>query len=659
VNEPGSVSADGQSVSPPVFVSYATADRKQALDVCNAIERRGTRCWISSRDVPPGENYQEAIVRSVRAAPAMVLVFSEAANNSDEIKKELSLASRYRVPVMALRIEDVEPSDAFAYELSTRQWIDAFEGWEKSIDSLVRRIGELRGASPSNTPSPRAGPRQRSSPGGSRRAMILAAAALLLVVAGTGGWWVLGPTPAAAHSMMVRLAGFQLLSADLPATLRGTVDAEITTAFNVDGVVGVSTASAPEPGAAPAYALGGTIRRDGHAIRVITSLINERSGATLWSDNFNYDGDEVSRVPRHIAVDAGNVVRCGLFGASTYYKPLPDAVFRDYMQFCQGHWDPYISQGRKALIPAQRVVAAVPDFSWGWAAVAGAYWKVAMSADTSQLAEAARASGRQAADRAVAIDARNSEALYIKSMLLDRHDWIGRENLLKRAVAARRLDCGCEHHQYGWMLMNVGRISEAVEQLHQADDMLALYVYTPLTLANALVAAGKRDEAKTYFDAAIGLAPDAGFAQQLTVYKATQTGDTKLLLDPKLPISADLRSTLLAAYRATASRDAGEKAQAVKALLALPEDRQDEAVAMLLADLGADHQALQVASRFTPIREYPGASLFWYPSMRGVLSDPDFPALAERLGLMDYWRKTRTRPDACATKNPPPFCRTI
>src|SRR5260370_16060449 len=53
------------------------------------------------------------LFRSIRYAPAMVLVFSGAANNSDEIKKELSLASRYRVPVMALRIEDVEPSDAF------------------------------------------------------------------------------------------------------------------------------------------------------------------------------------------------------------------------------------------------------------------------------------------------------------------------------------------------------------------------------------------------------------------------------------------------------------------------------------------------------------------------------------------------------------------
>ena len=147
MNKPEQLPGEEQQTR-PVFVSYATADRKQALSVCKAIERRGTQCWISARNVEPGENYQEAIVHSLRQARAMVLVFSKAANNSDEIKKELSLASRYHIPVMALRIEDVEPSDAFAYELSTRQWIDAFEGWDQSIDALVTRIGRISGAEP-------------------------------------------------------------------------------------------------------------------------------------------------------------------------------------------------------------------------------------------------------------------------------------------------------------------------------------------------------------------------------------------------------------------------------------------------------------------------------------------------------------------------------
>ena len=656
MTEPGAAVSNINGAESPVFISYATADRNQALSVCNEIEQRGTRCWISMRDVAPGANYQEAIVQSLRSARAMVLVFSDAANSSDEIKKELSLASRYRVPVIALRLEDVEPSDAFAYELSTRQWINAFEGWDQSIDALVGRLGQISPGAAGPRPVAWRGSRRGAAL--PRRRLVMVGSLSLLALLAAGGWFALRPSPVAAHSMQVRLTGFQPLSADLPAAMRDAVNTEITAAFTDDGVVGVSTASTPAPGTAPAYALGGTIQRDGHTIRVIARLTNDRSGTTLWSDSLNYDASQASRVPRHIAVDAGNVIRCGLFGASTYRKALPDAVLKDYLQFCQGHWDPNLRDGRKALIPAQRVVAAVPDFSWGWAAVAGAFWKVAISADDSRLAEEARASGRQAADRAIVIDSKNSEALWIKSLLIDRQDWIGREILLKRATAARRLDCGCEHHQYGVMLVNVGRISDAVEQLRQANDMLALYVWTPFSLAEALIAAGKPEEAKPHFDAAIELAPDSDLGEWIAVTEATETGDIKALLDPKLPIPAELRTALLKGHRAMASRNAGAKAQAVQTLLALPEDQQKSVVARLLADLGADHEAFQFARRIV-VTQGGDPSLFWYPSMRGTLADRDFPAVAEQLGLLKYWKTTRTRPDVCNEKAPPPFCRMI
>ena len=520
--------------------------------------------------------------------------------------------------------------------------------------SVERRAAERRAtASPAATPATRPGAVH------SRRRVAFAAAFLLVLIAVSAAWWARRPDQPTGHGMTVRLSGFSLLSQDLPGTLPETVDAEITAAFSIDGVVGVSSASAPAPGTAPAYTLGGTIQRDGDTIRVITRMINERSGTTLWSKTSNYDGNEVSRVPRHIAVDTGNVVRCGLFGASTYHKPLPDGVLRDYMQFCEGHWDPDMQDGRKALVPAQRVVAAVPDFSWGWAAVAGGYWKVALSAANDRILEEARASGREAADRAVAIDSRNSEALYIKSMVLDRHDWIGREALLKRAIAAQRLDCGCEYHQYGWMLLNVGRTAEAVEQLHHANNMLALYVYTPLNLAQALVIAGKPDEAKPHFDATIDLAPNAAFAKWFALEKAIQIGDPDLLLDPTLPISAEARDALVKGHRARVSSDSGAKAQAVAALMALPEAQQSKAVATLLASLGADRQAFEIAARIATTQEYPGPSIFWDKSMRGTLADPGFPAVATQLGLLKYWTTTRTKPDVCSEESAPPFCEMI
>ncbi|HET7085494.1 MAG TPA: TIR domain-containing protein [Rhizomicrobium sp.] len=630
-----------------VFISYAREDVAWVEKLNRALEAQGYSVWWD-RNLATGARYLKETETQLREARATIVVWSKVSVDSHWVVDEATLARDLGRLVPISKDGTMPPLGFGQYQATDfSHWNgDAVEPLSVLLKALAERI----------QPTDRAVAPKRPVAGPGGRVPVAIAGGLLLLVMAAGAWWWLRPPPAVAHSMLVRLGGFQRLSEDLPATIGDTLDAEIAAAFNADGVVGVSTASVPAPGAAPAYALGGTIRRDGQTIRVITRLTNERSGATIWSDNFDYDGKELSRVPRHIAVDAGNVVRCGLFGASTYREPLPDAVLTDYMQFCQRHWDPNLIEGRKALIPAQRVVAAVPEFSWGWAAVAGAFWKVALTADNSQLVEQARASGRQAADRAVAIDGQNSEALYVKSMLVEPHDWLGRESLLKRAVAAKRLDCGCEYHQYGWMLMNVGRIADAVERLRRANDMLALYVYTPLYLADALVAAGNVEEAKSYYNAAIDLAPDSAFAKRIMVRKATRTGDAEALRDPDLPIAAELRAALQKAYRAVASGDAGAKAEAVQTLLALPQDQQGDAVARLLANLGAAHEAFQVAARLATAKEAPGPSVFWYREMRVTLSDPGFPAVAAQLGLMNYWKTTPTRPDVCNEKNAPPFC---
>jgi len=124
----------------PVFVSHSSKDREIVVRLCHGLERRGIKCWVSSRDVAPGENYQEAIVRAIGKARIMILVFTQNANNSDEIKKEISLASQHKLTVIPVRVEDVVPSAAFAYELATRQWINMFDDWDASIRRLEQQV---------------------------------------------------------------------------------------------------------------------------------------------------------------------------------------------------------------------------------------------------------------------------------------------------------------------------------------------------------------------------------------------------------------------------------------------------------------------------------------------------------------------------------------
>jgi hypothetical protein len=130
-------------VSAPIFISYSSKDQKIAETICRALEARGFNCWIAARDVGPGENFQEAIVKALRSARLMLLVFTSNANNSNEIKKEVVLAGRHHVTVVPVRVEDVVPNDALAYEFATRQWIDLFTDWEREIERLVSQIGSI------------------------------------------------------------------------------------------------------------------------------------------------------------------------------------------------------------------------------------------------------------------------------------------------------------------------------------------------------------------------------------------------------------------------------------------------------------------------------------------------------------------------------------
>jgi Tfp pilus assembly protein PilF len=656
LNKPEKLADEGSNDLKPVFVSYASADRKEALAVCKAIERRGVKCWISTRDVEPGENYQESIVRALRGSRAMVLVFSDAANNSDEIKKELSLASRYHVPVMALRIEDVEPSDAFAYELSTRQWIDAFESWDKSIDALVRKIEQVGGTSEARSSQARSAPRRRIA-GLGRQPLLMASIAVLLLAAAVGGWLLFRQSGAAAHTMQVRLAGFQRLSPDLPASMPQALSDEINAAFNDDGVVNVSTASAPPPGNAPAYAMSGTIRREGDKIKVIVRLTNERTGTTLWSNDYSYDPALLPRVPHLAAVESSMVVRCGLFGASTYPKSLPDNVLIPYLGFCQGQDGP---DANKALNSARRAVALAPDFSWGWSGVAvaatGSWFRSKLSDDSF------RKTGIDAANQAIAIDPSNSEAYSYKAILIDEGDMPAQEELLKKALAARPLACGCEHHIYGTFLMESGRVKDAIAQFHAGIAVLPLNSATQYSLGDALLIDGSPEAAKQAFDAATDLDSDPAAPIEVATESATFAGNyavaARSAADPKLAVPQNLRDAVVGALQALATGSAQTKLESAQKVAAL-QFPDPELQVNLLALLGAPNLAIQKVEQGINGHYALTRAALWLPSMDSARRDPGFPQLLQRLGLMRYWKTTHTRPDVCAAGNAPPFCRMI
>ena len=129
---------NGDSVA---FVSHETDnDGGVAMAMCGALESRGLHCWISPRDIPPGIDWPAAIVQGINASGLLVLVLSAAANESRWVLREVMAADKRGLPIVPVRIEDVEPAEALEFVLGPAQWLNAF------APPVERHFGKLEQA---------------------------------------------------------------------------------------------------------------------------------------------------------------------------------------------------------------------------------------------------------------------------------------------------------------------------------------------------------------------------------------------------------------------------------------------------------------------------------------------------------------------------------
>jgi hypothetical protein len=148
---------------PDIFICFSSKDLKVAREVAQFLEARRLKCWLSSRDVGGGENYQEAIVDQIQASKVLIFLFSENSNRSGEVRKELSLAGSMGAAVIPLRLDDITPAGGLRYELATRQWIDAFEDREAAFGRLSQAVRQALTTVPSRRGASEPAPRTHSA----------------------------------------------------------------------------------------------------------------------------------------------------------------------------------------------------------------------------------------------------------------------------------------------------------------------------------------------------------------------------------------------------------------------------------------------------------------------------------------------------------------
>lgn len=127
-----------------VFISYSSRNEDIAAAICDRFEKSRLRCWMASRDAPPGENFARSIVDAIDGSRLMLVVLSKDANESVHVISEINRAVDRRVPILPVKVDDAALTPEFDYYLGRTHWFDASRSpLQAHLDKLASNVQRL------------------------------------------------------------------------------------------------------------------------------------------------------------------------------------------------------------------------------------------------------------------------------------------------------------------------------------------------------------------------------------------------------------------------------------------------------------------------------------------------------------------------------------
>ncbi len=130
-----------------IFISYKREERDKAHSIAEALAKRGFSVWWDI-DLLPGDRFADEISAVIDIAKAAVVLWSEAAINSDFVRAEASRASNRDI-LIPVRLDDCKlplPFDTL-HTLDLQNWEGSIE--DVLIDPLIEAIENKIGRSAS------------------------------------------------------------------------------------------------------------------------------------------------------------------------------------------------------------------------------------------------------------------------------------------------------------------------------------------------------------------------------------------------------------------------------------------------------------------------------------------------------------------------------
>ena len=127
-----------------VFISYASENRNRILSLVERLRGAGISVWIDQMGIEGATMWSQEIVEAIDGCKVLVLAISQQSTESENVVKELALASERRKKILPVCLESSGIPKSMEYQLAGIQRVEYFEGEEEQgLLSMIRSLGKL------------------------------------------------------------------------------------------------------------------------------------------------------------------------------------------------------------------------------------------------------------------------------------------------------------------------------------------------------------------------------------------------------------------------------------------------------------------------------------------------------------------------------------
>jgi serine/threonine protein kinase/Flp pilus assembly protein TadD len=373
------------------------------------------------------------------------------------------------------------------------------------------------------------------------------------------------------------------------------------------------------------WVLEGSVLRSGGNLRIIAQLIRVSDDTPFWTGRFDREMKDIFKIQDEISNGIVNQLRVNLGRGRRRYETSVDA------------YDLYLRAGSQSSLPGpgvamqintlEQVIARDPSFAPAWAGLASAYAGQSIAFPVDNPADAV-ARLRTAAEKAIQLDPLLAEAYAALGMMYARNgQWAQAENSFREAIrlAPNRSETYKEYSF--WVLMAVGRVTDALKQLQHADKADPLSKDVKLTIAAALVSGGRYDEVMTY----LRQLPDDHHLKPMYLARVElahgRIAEAIQLLenDPTRSRNPQVRGLLGYVYARSGRREEAAK------MVAASQHANEQA--LIFAGLGDKDRTLEALYRMGSRGPQRVGIALTFPEFAFLRGDPRLAALRKQVGL--------------------------